>query len=298
MKKTFNECMKLYLQRNTLKKSTIKSYQSIYDKHLKSILGNKRVSKIQSKELVLLTQKIKTYSRNYQSKILTLLKSVLKWSDKRLSIKNKVINFIEIGKRQKKVFYKVIEPKEFASFINVIDRLDYKIFFLTLYLSGARKGEIQGLTWSDINFDKSLIIINKQWNNKANELSEPKTMSSIRQVFIPQTLIKALYRLKIKQNGNNKDFVFGKSRHFSASQIDRIKNYYCEVANIPRFTNHTLRHSYASLLINLNADITIVAELLGHSDIEQTLNTYAHMLPNRQKQTIYKLERKIKSDMN
>lgn len=298
MKMTFDNCVKLYLQRNILKKSTIKSYYSLYNKHLKKNLGYKRVSKIQSNDIGLLTQNIKNYSNNYQNKILMFIKSVLKWSKRNFNIKNKVENNIEFHKRKKRNFYKVIEPNEFAKFIKTINRFDYKIFFLTLYLSGARKGEVQGLTWNDIDFKKSIINITKQWNNKANQFTPPKTESSIRQILIPKTLLKALEELKKMNNGHVDDFVFGGHKHFSATHIDRIKNKYCDMAQINRFNHHDLRHSYASLLISLQADITIVAELLGHSDVEQTLNTYAHMLPSRQKKAIERLERKVKSDMN
>jgi integrase len=66
-------------------------------------------------------------------------------------------------------------------------------------------------------------------------------------------------------------------------------------ANLEPIRIHSLRHTYASLLIHSNANITIVAELLGHKNIEETLHTYAHMLPNHQLQTIQKLDDIIKN---
>lgn len=274
------------------------TYQSIYNVFLMHTIGKKKVQKINEKDIDSILQSIKEYKANYQNKVLMLIKSTLKWSVKRLGVKCKIIDYIEIGSKSKTKFHELIDPGTFYKFLYAVPQDTYKIFFLTLYLTGARKGEIQGLLWKDINFEKSYIEITKQWNNKASKIDKPKTESSIRRVFIPQTLITALKGLKNNQKQGLNTFVFGNDKHFSSTQIDRIKNQACKKANIEPFRIHSLRHTYASLLIHSNANITIVAELLGHKNIEETLHTYAHMLPNIQLQTIQKLDEIIKSGIN
>ena len=64
-------------------------------------------------------------------------------------------------------------------------------------------------------------------------------------------------------------------------------------ADVPVIKIHNLRHSHASLLINQGVSIVAVAKRLGHSSIEQTLNTYAHMMPNEEDDLIKKLQNAI-----
>ena len=55
------------------------------------------------------------------------------------------------------------------------------------------------------------------------------------------------------------------------------KNQNCKLADVPQIRIHDFRNSCASLLVNNGANITVVAKYLGHTKIEETLNTYSHM---------------------
>ena len=82
---------------------------------------------------------------------------------------------------------------------------------------------------------------------------------------------------------NYKDswFVFGAELPLGDDAIRRRKNRNCKLAKVKQIRTHDFRHSCASLLINNGADITLVAKFLGHSKIDETLNTYAHMFQNK-----------------
>lgn len=82
---------------------------------------------------------------------------------------------------------------------------------------------------------------------------------------------------------NYKDswFIFGADLPLGDDAIRRRKIRNCKLANIKQIRTHDFRHSCASLLINNGADITLVAKFLGHSKIDETLNTYAHMFQNK-----------------
>lgn len=76
-----------------------------------------------------------------------------------------------------------------------------------------------------------------------------------------------------KEYGFNDDyFVIG-----DANTITSRKNRNCELAGVPQIRIHDFRHSCASLLVNNGANITVVAKYLGHTKIEETLNTYTHL---------------------
>ena len=76
-------------------------------------------------------------------------------------------------------------------------------------------------------------------------------------------------------------FVFGSELPLGDNALRRRKIRNCNLANIKQIRIHDFRHSCASLLINNGADITLVAKFLGHSKIDETLNTYAHMFQNK-----------------
>lgn len=64
-------------------------------------------------------------------------------------------------------------------------------------------------------------------------------------------------------------------------KVDVIKIHFAKKQGIKQIRIHDFRHSCASLLINNGANITIVAKYLGHTKIDETLNTYSHMYKNK-----------------
>ena len=80
---------------------------------------------------------------------------------------------------------------------------------------------------------------------------------------------------------NTKWFLFGKDDPITNSKVRCYKNLLCKKAGLKQIRIHDFRHSWASLLINNGANITIVAKYLGHNKIDETLNTYSHMYKNK-----------------
>jgi site-specific recombinase XerD len=69
-----------------------------------------------------------------------------------------------------------------------------------------------------------------------------------------------------------------------------MKNKYAKEANVKQIRIHDFRHSCASVLINNGASIMIVAKYLGHSKIDQTLNTYSHLFKNKLDEIVQTLD--------
>ena len=108
----------------------------------------------------------------------------------------------------------------------------------------------------------------------------PKTKSSIRNVPMVDVLAEDLKKLKkiAKQSyGFNEDwFVLGYEEPLKFSRLRDRKNLISKKAGVKQIRLHDFRHSCASLLISRGANITLVARFLGHTKIEETLNTYSH----------------------
>ena len=65
----------------------------------------------------------------------------------------------------------------------------------------------------------------------------------------------------------------------------------CELSGVKKIRIHDLRHSHASLLINLNFSPTLIADRLGHENVTTTLNIYGHLYPSKQAEVVEKLEK-------
>lgn len=184
---------------------------------------------------------------------------------------------------------------EFKKFIEKADDEFYKLMFITLFKTGLRKGELQALQWKD--FKNDTLDVSKTWARLDVgyfDLSSPKTPNSYRTIKIDIEVLKGLKtRLKTvnKTIGfNDEFFIFGDTSPISASQIDRMFTRYIKQSNVKRIRIHDLRHSHASYLISLGANIVMVSNRLGHASTQETLDTYGHMYPNQEDAIIKKMK--------
>ncbi len=125
-----------------------------------------------------------------------------------------------------------------------------------------------------------IIDVNKTLSRKNGEdrIYDPKTTKSARQVTIPtflydeiQGYIDSLYGIK------SADKIF----YFTKSTLNKALDAFAAIAGIDRIRVHDLRHSHASLLIEMGQPILLISERLGHDNVQTTLNTYAHSYPNK-----------------
>lgn len=180
---------------------------------------------------------------------------------------------------------------EYNKFIECIsDKPQSKMAYEMLYWTGVRIGELMALTLADIDFDNKTISINKSIQRIKQEdiITAPKTPKSNRVIPITDTLcedlkiyVDMLYDLKPT------DRIFNFTKFFLHHEMDRG----CKKSGVKRIRLHDLRHSHASLLIELGFTPLIIAERLGHEKIETTLNTYSHLYPNKQSQVVDALQK-------
>lgn len=276
-------------QKDKVKFTTLTNYekkQLHFNSIAKIILDKMTINDIEKWKREVNDKDLATRTKN---DLMKYLKSVLnygmKWYDFDFrSIYSKMSNFSNPNEPVKEMqFYTY---NEFKKFICVEGELKFKALFETLYYCGLRRGELRGLTWNRVDLDNKELIVDKNVVNVKGEsgywlITTPKTPSSIRKIPIPEVLLKDLKQLK-KENENyygfnNTWFVFGDVNPIHPDTLRRRKNDNAEKAGVKQIRLHDFRHSCASLLINNGANITIVAKYLGHTKIEETLNTYSHM---------------------
>ena len=184
---------------------------------------------------------------------------------------------------------------EFNQFIAAVDDPTAKAIFTLFFYSGMREGELLAQTLGDFDFEKNTVSINKSFAVVKGEtiIKEPKTPKSKRIVTIPAEVSGIIREYADNLYGlQENDRLFDVSKH----QLSRWMSKYAEKAGVKRIRIHDLRHSHASMLIELGVPPLAVSERLGHENIQTTLNVYSHLYPNKQGEIATLLSSQIKKE--
>lgn len=168
---------------------------------------------------------------------------------------------------------------EYTKFATAIeDNPQIHAAFQVLYWCGIREGELLALTKDDIDFDENTIRINKSYQRIRGQdiVTEPKTPKSNRIIAIPDFLSTELQ--EYLSHLYDEDRIFPLTKNILYREMLRGSS----KGGVKKIRVHDLRHSHASLLIELGFSPLLIAERLGHENIETTLNTYSHLYPHKQ----------------
>ena len=211
--------------------------------------------------------------------------------------------------RQEKPQIKYWEWEQAKRFLAATEKDRYHLFYLVALSTGTARGEILGLRWSDINWEKNTLSVRQTIvNTNAGPIiqASAKTENRERTLDVTGGLLAKLKEHRKKQSeeylaltidddGKKKGnliFTASTGKHVMPRTIDRcliraIAKYNQRQKDIenhlPELTIHCLRHTYATHLLEEGVHPKIVSERLGHSSIRITLDTYSHVVPRLQK---------------
>ena len=220
------------------------------------------------------------YKYRYRKNIRAYLASMFKLANRKYKIPNPMLEVEPLRNLEAQKEMQIWSPEEMNCFLAQAEKYPiFHAFFKFLYFSGCRRGEALALTRQDIDPRKQYVRINKNLSFKTKgktfAITTPKNQASNRSIYLPKDLIDELLALPANK------FLFGvDDKPLSENTVYRKFKKISEQAGIKQIRIHDLRHSCASLLISKGVPITAVSKRLGHSSIEQTLNTYAHLLPS------------------
>ena len=160
------------------------------------------------------------------------------------------------------------------------------MFYETLYYLGLRCGEATALKFSDINWQKKEVSINKTLTTKLKgqlyTFSSPKTANSNRVLPIPLKLLKEYQELnklaKEKKYYTDDWFLFGNELPFRETTIQAKKNKYCKLAEVKQIRIHDFRHSFCVLALHNGINIQTVSKYMGHAKPSITWDIYCHVM--------------------
>ena len=167
-----------------------------------------------------------------------------------------------------------------------------------------REGELLGLKWEDVDFERKKVQVRRTISripHQGFQVAEPKTQKSQRNIHLTNLALESLLRHRVRQSEarlsagplwNEQGWIFCNAVGNPIEVTNMIKLSFRPLlvkAGVPQITFHCLRHSTASLLLSLGIHPEIVQELLGHSQITLTLDTYSHVLPSLQGEALDRL---------
>ena len=229
------------------------------------------------------------------------LQQAVKWQ---LVIRN-VAEAVEPPKAKK---YKAsfLTDKQTEELIAKAKNTDIYIPIMIAIYTGARRGEILGLNWNNVDLEKGIIKIVDNLCATKNGLiiKQPKTNSGIRTIAISKSLVKILKNHKINQmknkirlgesyKENNMVCCYEDGHLFNPKRFSAKFNELLQANNLPMVRFHDLRHSHASLLVKMGVQPKEISSRLGHSNIGITMDLYSHLYEEADKEVANMFEKLI-----
>lgn len=281
------------------KPSTYSAYQNILQKYIIPHLGEYRLSQINNHIMELFLSNIrlgehgKSLSNRYLHSICNMVLMIL------VHVKKKRGFTIDIPENP--VVYvkskQLLLPTENTMMIleeYLIENIknDSCLGILIAFYTGIRIGELCALTWEDIDLSEEIIYIHKNvqrvTTHKIAEtgteilFQEPKTVTSTRVIPIPPVLLPYL-----KENKSLAGGYIVKGKRKSWAEPRTLQYRFAKIlkdCNIQNFHFHMLRHAFATRCIDGGFDVKSLSEILGHSNVQVTMNLYVHSTIQHKKQ--------------
>jgi len=272
-----------------LKPSSARIYQFNLDKYVLPALGSLRMCDVNRAAIqqLLLSTKRKGYASSTLHSIRVTLAKVLQTAVECGYLERNPARGIQIGDREARKERRFLAPTQIQELLTKLSE-PCRTIVATAVLTGMRIGEILALRWNRLDFLRRNIEVSETFSN--GEFGTPKTRSSRRVIPMSSVLHGAFetHRAGCRRT-MPQDLVFCTTKGTPLSPknlYNRVLAPACDSANLPRVSWHSFRHGNATLLGEVGESIKTAQAILGHSDIETTLNTYMHAIPDSQRRAV------------
>ncbi len=282
----------------TLRPSTYRSYDSILKIHLVPCLGHIAIAKLTPADVqaFLSGRSARGLSPRRVQYIHAVLRRALGTAERWGMASRNVAKLVDVPRgRQREMT--PLTPEQARKLIEASEEDRHKALWITALGTGLRQGELLALRWDDIDLNVGVVHVRHSLANVQGVLTlqEPKTERSRRTVVLPESVVAALRDHRTRQleermaagatwvdSGHVFATMIGRPHH--AATMTRCFRKALTRAELPTVRFHDLRHSAATFLLAQGMTLEDVKQLLGHSSIALTSNTYGHVLEQRQRQ--------------
>lgn len=295
---TLGEYLDLWLRdsvQDTVRLTTYQGYERIARLHIKPALGRIKLDKLTPVHVrSLYRERLEAgLAPRMVQLVHTTLHKALKQAVADGLIPRNVTEAVKAPRPEKKEM-KPLNPVQARTLLDAARGEKLEALYVLAVTTGMRQGEILGLKWEDIDLEAGTLQVRRTLSTamgRGVKFGDPKTARSRRSIRIPKLALAALKkhrkvqleeRMKLSGLWQDYDLVFTTGVGTPMSRADLITRSFKPLlrgAGLPDIRFHDLRHTCATLLLSRGVHAKLVQELLGHSTIAVTLDTYSHVLP-------------------
>lgn len=292
----YSDLLNAWLQseRIGIKESTYARYAHLINTHIRPVLGKYQIAFISTALIESFVENKLTNGRVDQSGALSpktvidivfIVKSSIEYA--KYNNYAVICNLDKLCVKNKEKEMRVLSRNEQACLVGVLlDEIDLSKFgvLLSLY-SGIRIGELCALQWEDFDLENSALRIRKTMQRLQDSsngstsktklvITEPKSSCSIRTIPLPSFIVE--YAKQFVSHPKSYILSSEKNKYVEPRTMQYRFKKYIGLANIDPANFHALRHTFATRCVEIGFDIKSLSEVLGHANVNITLNRYVH----------------------
>ncbi len=282
-----------------VKSSTYANYLMKVERHILPEFGDLRYDSLTVQMLNSFVQKKLDagLSAKYVSDIIIVFKTMAKYTAKTHGFRNTLTD-VTLPKvhRKEKPLLSNIQQWKLCKYLTKNPSPTALCILLSLY-TGLRVGEVCGLMWGDIDFEKSILTVRRTIQrirtsvHKTRIIADrPKTCSSRRSIPIPTFIMKLL---RDSRSADDNYVLSDSETVIEPRTLQRRFKSILKKADLPSVSYHSLRHAFATNCLQAGFDVKTLSEILGHASVETTLNRYVHTSMERKISCMALLESKV-----
>ena len=281
--------------RQTLRERSFDRYNDMIELHILPLLGKVKLQKLTPQHLQrFYSQKSEQLApatvRVIHAVLHRALSDALRWE----LVSRNVCDVVKAPRVPKKEMH-ALTFEQARHLLKTAQGDPLEALYVLALTTGMRQGELLGLKWEDVDMQHGKVTIKRalsRFRHQGLKVTEPKTEKSRRTIPLIPLALEALRQHRVRQQERRRaagprwkdqGWIFCNTQGgplYADHVVEHSFRPLLERAGLPRIRFHDLRHSTASLLLALDVHPKFVQELLGHSTISMTLDTYSHVLPS------------------
>lgn len=291
-------------KKNRVKIGTYTSYEKYYQSVIKNRLGSRSLNDIRGEHIQKLYNDLvkEGYALSSIKIVSAVLNGCFKQAERNGLIERNPVKLAELPRQTEKKTRQAMTREQQALFMEYAKESYLYHFFAIMLRTGMRKGEMQGLKYSDIDKKKNVLHVRrtlKYIEGKGYIEDTPKTRTSTREIPLTAAVMEHIEAQRkfwgfkvVKMDQylfcNEKGEPISRER--VQAEIDRtIKRIRAAGYDFPRITSHVFRHTFATRAIEAGMQPQVLKTILGHSSLAMTMDLYSHVLPDTKAEEMEKI---------
>lgn len=304
---TLGQFMEMWMNGKELSRAprTVFQYRKVYRQHIETTIGKVRMKDLRPTHLKQLYTSKKEEGRG--ARTLQVIHAVLHCALKQ-AVKEGLLgrNPADAVDRPRVVQseFQIFTEEQSRQFLIAAAGSPFETLYYLALTTGMRQGELLGLKWSDLDWNKSFLLVQRQLlfiEHKGNTMVPPKTRAGRRQIKLGHGMLEKLMHHKQEQEfqkadagdrWQDNDLIFPSSIGTPLDKF-RLSHEFKKLirsAGLPDIRFHDLRHTSISFLLDMGTPLNTVQRRAGHAKASTTADIYGHALARSQEEAAEKIE--------